>query len=154
METNTPIRDYTVLILRILLGSLFVFSGSAKLFNLNEFAKSIIEFGFTWGSFPYILSVLITLIELIAGVCLVLGLWIKMTSGVLMGLLLLFIAVIIPQIAVGNVIDCGCFGPLADSKVDVTLIIRDVFLSILTFILFNQNKSRFSLDSLIVKGVA
>ncbi len=66
-----------------------------------------------------------------------------------LGLLIVFIAAIIPNIAEGNEIDCGCFGPLVQSKVGIGLLIRDVIMLALTLVLFTNAIHRFSLDNIL-----
>lgn len=144
-----PPRELIVLVIRIALGGTFVFSGTVKLFDLGGFASNLAVWGFDWGMFSIIVVVLISLIELMAGICLMLGLLIKTASSVLGALVLLFIAVIIPQVTVGSVIDCGCFGSVLERKVDALLLLSDFVLLGAAAIVYSREHHSYSLQAFL-----
>jgi uncharacterized membrane protein YphA (DoxX/SURF4 family) len=143
-------KGFIVVAIRIIIGAVFLLSGIIKLTDVHLFARSIKNFGFVPDSFIAILSVTVPVVELLSGLFLLLGLWIKIFSGVVIGLLIIFIAAIIPNIAFGNEIDCGCFGPLSESKVGIGLLVRDFIMLGLTLAVFSQQTYKLSLDNLIV----
>ena len=142
-------KFYMISAIRILLGFVFVVSGIAKFSNLPAFATTIKNFGFVPDVFAGTVAMVIPSFECVAGLLLLLGIWTKISSGVVIGLLIVFIAAIIPNLAFGSEIECGCFGPLSQSKVGVGLLIRDVIMLALTLIIFTQEIHKISLDNLI-----
>ena len=135
--------------IRILLGFVFVVSGIAKFANLNTFAVTVKNFGFVPDSLAGTVAMVIPSFECVAGLLLLLGFWTKISSGMVIGLLTVFIAAIIPNLAFGSEIECGCFGPLSQSKAGVGLLIRDVIMLGLTLIIFTQDIHKISFDNLV-----
>lgn len=99
------------LALRLLLGAVFVYAAYTKLRQpWLLFALSIDSYQLLpeWG----VLSLARTLpwLELILGLLLIAGFWIRYTSVVAAAILGLFFSVMVVGYARGGGIDCGCFG--------------------------------------------
>ncbi|MDR1730321.1 MAG: DoxX family protein [Prevotellaceae bacterium] len=112
---NTAFRTTVVVIFRILIGCVFIFSGFVKVIDpFGGFYKVedyLLAFG--WDFFiplAFVGSVLLSTAEFLLGICLLFGANIRTTSLLTM----LFMGVMLPltlYIAVFNpVTDCGCFG--------------------------------------------
>jgi hypothetical protein len=87
-------------------------------------------------------------LELVLGILLIVGYLIRFSSIMIMGLLLLMLAAIFPQLLGGPKIDdCGCFGGIMDSAVDIFLIVRDMIIIVIVYIIFNQEKHILALDN-------
>jgi putative oxidoreductase len=145
-------KGFIVAAIRIIIGVVFLLSGIIKLTDVHLFTSSIKNFGFVPDPFIGFLSVAVPVVELLSGLFLLLGFWIRLSSGVVIGVLIIFIAAIIPNIAIGNEIDCGCFGPLSQSKVGIGLLVRDFIMLGLTLTVFSQQTHKLSLDNLIVNN--
>ena len=142
-------KTYILFVLRVLLGLTFLISGISKFTDLHAFAATIKDFGLVPESIGGALTVVIPSLECISGLMLIVGLWMKFSSGLVMGLLIVFIAAIIPNVAEGNEIDCGCFGPLMASKVGVGLLLRDIVILALTMVIFKDGIHEISLDNIL-----
>jgi uncharacterized membrane protein YphA (DoxX/SURF4 family) len=97
------------LVLRVGLGSLFVYSGLSKSFDLIYFAGIINAFGILSESMCFPAAILIVAAELVLGMGLIFD-----KRGCLLGMLIMlmgFMAVAGYAIYMGYDIDCGCFGP-------------------------------------------
>ncbi len=116
------VKIYILFVLRVLLGLTFLISGISKFTDLHAFAATIKDFGLVPDSIVGSLTVIIPSLECVSGLMLLLGFWTKISSAMVMGLLIVFIAAIIPNIVEGNEVDCGCFGPLIHSKVGSELL--------------------------------
>ncbi|MBP5454997.1 MAG: DoxX family protein [Paludibacteraceae bacterium] len=112
---NEKFRKNVVLISRILLGCVFIFSGFAKavdpLGGTYKIEDYLTSFGLDFFvPIAFIGSIALSTLEFLLGICLIVGANIKSTSI----LTLLFMAVMTPltlYIAIFNpVSDCGCFG--------------------------------------------
>ncbi|SRR5258706_2040833 len=104
-------RRYLILLLRIALGAVFAFAAYSKLRQpWMVFAMSIDSYQMLpeWA----VLSVARALpwSELILGVLLAVGIWLRYTSVVAAVLLTLFFAMMLVAYGRGLAIDCGCFG--------------------------------------------
>jgi len=144
-----PVRPVAVFLVRILLGLIFVISGLLKFTDLHSFAATIKSFDVVPDLLDSVLAVAISSLELISGLMLLVGLRTKFCSAAVGALLIVFIAAMIPSIVIGNEIDCGCFGPLSQSKVGVGLLFRDVVMLTLVLLIVAQQSHRFSLDNLM-----
>jgi uncharacterized membrane protein YphA (DoxX/SURF4 family) len=95
--------------LRVGLGALFVWSGSAKLLAPQHFAAIVDAFGFIPEAMVFPTALALCGLEIAAGLGLILHrTW---ALGLVTGLLMLFTAVLIYGLWLGLDVDCGCFGP-------------------------------------------
>ncbi|MEW6289473.1 MAG: MauE/DoxX family redox-associated membrane protein [Thermodesulfobacteriota bacterium] len=103
------ISSRAYLLIRSLLGVLFLYAGIVKLGNLQGFGAVIDDFGLLPEAWVGPVAVLLPAFELFAA----LGLLLDMRGALaaVVALLLLFIAVLSYGIRLGLDIDCGCFGP-------------------------------------------
>ncbi|MBI5501599.1 MAG: DoxX family membrane protein [Deltaproteobacteria bacterium] len=100
---------------RVVLGIVFVYASLYKIAEPREFAMSIALYDMLPLSLVNLLAITLPVVELVAGVTLLLGFWTRASAAVVNGMLLLFIA------AIGYVVfvrgraefGCGCFSPAA-----------------------------------------
>ncbi|MBI3192977.1 MAG: DoxX family membrane protein [Ignavibacteriae bacterium] len=149
MNYKQTISHITVFLFRVGVGVLFVVAGITKLADTKTFAQTIQEFGITGDSISNIISYTFPIIELITGVGMIVGLGIRYSSAITMLLLFIFIALIIPIIAVGKTVNCGCFGVMSSESVDVILLLRDGVLLAITLVVFNYRYHILSMDSFL-----
>ncbi|MFH2058892.1 MAG: DoxX family protein [Pseudomonadota bacterium] len=96
-------------LLRMCLGGVFVLSGTIKAFDLYSFSKVIETFAILPDPLCPFAAIGICVFEIIFGLGLV---WdIKASLAIILGMLMVFLAVIGHAIYMGYDIDCGCFGP-------------------------------------------
>lgn len=131
---------------RVLVGALFIFSGFVKLndpmgfsFKLDEyFAPDVLNLPFLQ---PYALAiaVFVVILEVLLGVALLLGFWRKLTSWLLLLMIIFFTFLTFYSAYFNKVTDCGCFGdaiPLTPWQ----SFGKDVVLTILILIIFFNQK--------------
>ncbi|MBI5215082.1 MAG: DoxX family membrane protein [Ignavibacteriae bacterium] len=150
MDYKQSINHITVFLFRVGVGVLFVVAGITKLADTKTFAQTIQEFGITGDSISTIISYTFPIIELISGIGMIVGLGVRYSSAITMLLLLIFITLIIPIIAVGKTVNCGCFGAMSSDSVDMMLLLRDGVLFGLTLVVFNYRYHILSIDSLLI----
>lgn len=127
---------------RIVVGLLFIFSGLVKLndpvgfsFKLDEyFGKDVLNLPFLQ---PWALemAVFVVILEVLLGVALLLGFWKKLTSWLLLLMIIFFTFLTFYSAYFNKVTDCGCFGdaiPLTPWE----SFGKDVVLTILILIIF------------------
>jgi uncharacterized membrane protein YphA (DoxX/SURF4 family) len=109
-----PMRN-TVTVLRLLVGVLFVFSGLVKANDPLGLAYKMEEYFAVWhwewaNAFSLGLSLAMNVLEIVSGVALVLGLWPKANTRLLIVLMLFFTFLTGYAVLSGRIKTCGCFG--------------------------------------------
>jgi hypothetical protein len=94
---------------RWLLALLFLYAGAAKLADPHAFGRIIADFGLLPEVLVAPAAVILPGMEVAAALGLLLDL--RGALGLVVGLLLLFIAVLLYGLRLGLDVDCGCFGP-------------------------------------------
>lgn len=144
----THLRNNTktyIWILRLLVGSIFILSGTAKLIDLWGFIYKIEQYLLTWGiieprSIVFIGALSISSFEFIMGALLLVG-SLKRTSAwsllALMGVMLPFSL----YVAVSNPVDdCGCFGDFIKLSNSNTFFKNIIITLSLVYLSFNNHK--------------
>ena len=104
-------RTQIALVLRVLLGAVFVYAAYTKLRqSWLLFALSIDSYQLLpeWG--VYAVARTLPWLELVLGILLIAGVWLRVLSVVAAGILALFFTVMVVAYFRGGGIDCGCFG--------------------------------------------
>ena len=140
-----------IFFIRIVLGIIFIISGASKLFELTSFLETIKCLSILPYIFTPVAASIISIVELALGMLISIVLFIKMTALGMSALLLIFLVVILPDALDRIGTNCGCFGNIITEKFDLTLILRDIILFIMTIIVLNQKKYRYGFDYLIEK---
>lgn len=102
-----------MLLLRLVLGGLFIFAASMKLYDLQAFNDSVRAFELVPDNADHaivLLTFIVPWIELLCGTLLLLGLWTRSAALVLSFLLICFIGGVFSVLARGMHVTCGCFG--------------------------------------------
>jgi uncharacterized membrane protein YphA (DoxX/SURF4 family) len=112
LTASTKVRKYATLLLRVVLGAVFVYAAYTKLRDpWAIFAMSIDSYKLLpeWG----VIAVARTLpwFELLLGVVLIIGVGLRYASVAGASLLGVFFLLMAISYARGLQIDCGCFGP-------------------------------------------
>lgn len=94
---------------QIALGAIFVVAALPKLLDPPGFAKAIHAYKLfpAWGIHP--VALFLPWLELIAGVLLLLGLWVRTATIWITALLVAFIVALSINLARHQPVDCGCF---------------------------------------------
>ena len=167
-QLSTPIWESSLLLLlRLVLAGLFLFSGAAKLGFLGSYGNSPLEFATAIRKFqivhydliPY-LAFILPWIEVIGGVLLLIGLSSRGAAFLLKMLLAAFTVGMLIVIARGIEIgSCGCFGgrlaehfgvvgEFLEAPVGWTSILRNIILMGLCFVIVWRGPSVVSLDAI------
>lgn len=145
------VRPWIGLAVRFGLAAVWLLAGASKIGDLAASGRAV----HAYQIFPYDVSVVVgaalPFLELALGVLVLLGLATRLTAGVSVALLLVFIAGIVSAWTRGLSIDCGCFGiggELAAGETPSYLpeILRDLgFLALAGFLLI-WPRTPFSVD--------
>jgi uncharacterized membrane protein YphA (DoxX/SURF4 family) len=99
---------------RIVVGGIFLVSGLAKIADPVRFMLTLREFQLLPGALESFLAVYLPWLEFLLGLCVLLGVLHRTSALLIAGLNGFFIVAIGSVMARGIVVDCGCFGLLAD----------------------------------------
>ena len=139
-------NKYLLLIIRVVLGFVFIYAAVTKISDLNGFSQAI----YNYKLFPLflvnILAIILPWIELSAGLLLVFGVSVKDNSAIISGLLVIFIIAVLISLFRGLDIECGCFGTVDGSKVGIQKILENIGLLILGIILIKFDSSLLSVS--------
>ncbi|MDR1192427.1 MAG: DoxX family membrane protein [Verrucomicrobiales bacterium] len=117
------------LILRWVLGLVFVYAGVMKIMAPTDFVASLQTFRFIPVWLIKLAVMTFPMFELVTGILLCLRIWFKPALCAVNGMCLLFLAALTVALIRGEPVDCGCFGAGQISIAHVWLALgRDVLL--------------------------
>jgi uncharacterized membrane protein YphA (DoxX/SURF4 family)/rhodanese-related sulfurtransferase len=127
---------YTVIILRLLLGLLFIISGMFKFIDLGTFYDTINMFNIVSAKIAYFIAIFVPSIEFVCGIFIILGVFIQFSFIILSFFMAVFIYSISINLFKGRLFSCNCFGPfmLSDTITWYSVLFDAVLLMLLIFI--------------------
>lgn len=134
-----------------MLGTIFVISGISKAFNIIEFQKLIIDYGFYY--FHYV-APFIVIAEIIIGASILLNIYRKLSYLISITFLIGFTLVYTYAYYFNGITDCGCFGNIEFlSNNPVVVYIRNIILLSVAIWLYNTEtyiKRKITIDKKII----
>jgi len=121
-------RREVVLVVRVLLGVLFIASSADKVRDPARFAAAVRGYEILPIALTNLFALGLAWTELLAGIMLVFGVYTRQAAAVLFLLLAVFVVAIATTIIRGIVVDCGCFSNEGGSQTGYLLIVRNLFL--------------------------
>lgn len=121
-------NKYLLLIIRIVVGGIFIYSAFTKITDLEYFAKSLYNYRILPEQSLNLFALIIPWLEMIIGLFLVFGIFVRESALLGAFLMIVFIAAISIAIVRGLDIECGCFGTKDGSRVGLLRIIEDLLI--------------------------
>jgi uncharacterized membrane protein YphA (DoxX/SURF4 family) len=119
---------YLAFLLRLALAAVFLWAGYGKAMDPHGFGVEIARYRMVPHDLLNAMAIMLPWIELVCGVTLVLGLWVRAGALTCGGMLVVFIIAIVLALKRGLDISCGCFGGGAESShLSLATLWRDVF---------------------------
>ena len=140
---NTTIKSTIAIIIRVILGFLFLYASFDKIIYPSKFAEVIYNYRLLPVELVNICAILVPWIEAFIGIMLLIGIWVDASAFMLSGITFVFTFLIISAIFRGLNIECGCFSLDAEgSLVSWKRVIEDIFILIggLYLIWFNWKR--------------
>lgn len=138
-------NKYLQIALRLIIGGLFVYASIDKISNPGEFAKAVKNYDMLPLNLVNFMAIIIPMIELVAGLMLIFGIYVKGSAASISILLVVFLIALVQALARGLDINCGCFSlDTTSTKSDIVIrIVEDIFLLIgsLVITFFYKSKS-------------
>jgi putative oxidoreductase len=97
------------ILFRWILGATFIYASYYKIMSPVDFAKIIYGYNLFPEFLINLIAIFLPFVELISGLCLILGVYPRSAALIINGLLLSFILVLTINIMRGHEFDCGCF---------------------------------------------
>ncbi|WP_246572036.1 DoxX family protein [Kineosporia corallincola] len=144
-------RQWVGLVLRLLAGGVFLYTGWAKLQDIDDTIRSVRNYQLLPEAVVPTVGTALPVVELIVGVLLVAGVLTKVVSVVTGLISLAFFVGVASAWARGLQIECGCFGNSGFTSNPVPGYVRELVLNGAIMLacvwLFRRGAGRFSLDT-------
>jgi len=137
MIKNIFSNRYLLLIFRIIIGFIFIYSGYVKIIDTAGFSDAVSNYKLLPLFAINFAAVILPWIEITSGLLLLFGITGKENAFIINLLLSLFIVAIAVSLFRGLNINCGCFGTVGGTKVGLLKIIENsilLFMGILVMI--------------------
>lgn len=140
-------NPYLSLFARLLLGSVFIYASIDKLQDPAPFASSIGNYKIISAELSIIAATILPWLEILCGISLLLGIFVKGSSMTLTLLLFIFTIAVISALARSLDISCGCFtqDPGAQ-KMGWEKVVENVGLLLLSLYLLFSTNHRYALN--------
>ena len=120
---------YLTFKLRLLLGFVFCYAAIDKIVHIDQFARAIYYYHVLPGWAINFLAIFLPMVEMVAGLALILGIWPRGAVALIGAMLVMFIVALAIVYVRGIDINCGCFSTSDKGKSSaITLIWRDLLL--------------------------
>ena len=137
-------NKYLLIVLRLILGAIFIYASVNKLFHGEEFAKAIKNYEMLPLVTVNFLAIILPYIEFVTGILLITGIYKKGSSAIAILSLVVFLIALTSAYARGLDINCGCFSlETTATKSDIlTRIFEDILMliGILIVYIFGEKK--------------
>jgi uncharacterized membrane protein YphA (DoxX/SURF4 family) len=144
MELDQNLRRYRVVEsgIRVVLGLVFLLYGLDKVSQPDVFARSIANYRLLPEVFVNLMAVVLPWIEVLCGLLLIFGQWIRSAALVSGFLLVVFVIAVSITLVRGLDIHCGCFNTNAGRKIGMKLLGEDLLLLGMSFVLILKGRDR------------
>jgi uncharacterized membrane protein YphA (DoxX/SURF4 family) len=98
-----------ILLLRVLLGSIFIISGLDKIADMNAFIHSIANYQLVGTEIATLVATILPWLEILCGLGLILGIYPRASAFIITFMLIIFTVLVGSAMIRGLDISCGCF---------------------------------------------
>lgn len=114
-----------LLVFRLFLGGVFLYSGATKIIDPGGFALSVYHYQLLPDVLVNPMAIILPWVEVVCGAALILRWWVGGASLVVTGLLLVFLTALVITLVRGLDISCGCFSSTGEGKISWWYLLRD-----------------------------
>ena len=133
---KAKILSAIAILIRLLLGFLFLYSALDKILDPAKFAEVIYNYRLLPVELLNICAMIVPWVEITIGITLLLGVWLTASALLLSGLTIVFIGLLLSAIVRGLNIECGCFSLDAEGSLvswkrifeDILILIGGIYL--------------------------
>ncbi|MFH0989296.1 MAG: MauE/DoxX family redox-associated membrane protein [bacterium] len=143
-------NDYLILVVRAVLGLLFIIASVDKIADPASFAKAIEHYKLLSPGLSLLAATILPWIELFCGLCIFFGLFERGAALLSLVLLLFFTTALFVALLRHLDISCGCFSrDPSTEKISWTKVIENCGWICLSLFLLYAKKTRYSVESLL-----
>jgi uncharacterized membrane protein YphA (DoxX/SURF4 family) len=135
-----------ILVLRIVLGVVFVLASADKVLEPDKFAVAVRGYQLIPIELSNLFAIVIAWGELIAAIMLIFGVFTRQAAAAIFLMLVMFTVAIAIMMVRGVVVDCGCFSNEGGSQTGLRLIIRNLFLMATALMIMRFESGYFGLS--------
>ncbi len=129
-------------LLRVILAGLFIYASLDKIWQPALFAKAIYNYQLLPGMLLHPAAILLPYLELVTGIMLLMNVFPRTNSGIMLGLLILFTLAVIAAVLRGLDIQCGCFAlDRSGTRTTFRKIGENLILLVLAWLVWHQSDS-------------
>jgi len=143
------LRESVGLVLRLVLGMVFLVAAADKVANAEAFARSIANYRLLPVEVVNLVALVLPWLELLVGLMLVVGLRVRAAAVIASGLLLVFTVALVSALVRGLDIHCGCFSQTAAERIGWGRVIEDVLLLAAAVVLVVWTPQRWSVEQYV-----
>lgn len=121
-------RREVQMLLRLALGGVFLYAAGAKILAPGQFAVAVSNYRLLPHEWTHLAAITVPWVEAIAAALVILGVWLRPSALVLLGLTGVFLVAISSALARGLNIECGCFGTVGGRQVGLASLAFDTVL--------------------------
>ena len=136
------IHPWLILVIRILLGIIFLYASYDKIMDPGKFARSVANYHIVPFGLENSIAIILPWLELFIGVGLIAGIMVDGAAGITGSLLVIFILLILQAILRGFNIECGC-GLKEGEMVGWTKILENIVFLFASWMVFSRQKNIF-----------
>ena len=151
-DRNAGIYRMIELAARIVVGLVFLLYGLDKIAHPEDFARAIANYRLLPEALVNLVAVTLPWVELVCGLLLLAGQWVRSAALVSAFLLGVFVVAVSITLARGLDINCGCLNADAGRKVGLRLLVEDLLLIGASVFLILKTGDRIGLRALVGAG--
>jgi len=129
-------------LLRIIIGGPFVLAGVLKIAAPARFAVAVGNYRLVPHELINLVAILVPWIEVVAGLCVLAGFWLRSGALIITAMTATFFFVITSALARGLNIECGCFGTIGGKTIGLQNLAIDLLFFCLAALLMWRTKER------------
>ena len=141
-------RSVIALLCRVILGVILIYASIDKIVHPAEFAKAIGNYNVLPFGLENLLGIVLPILELLVGICLVLGIMLDGSAIIAAGMMIVFIIALSQAMIRGIDINCGCFKVTVENgghQVGVRRIIEDFLFLGMSLMVLSRGERKWEL---------
>ena len=141
-------RSVIALLCRVILGVILIYASIDKIVHPAEFAKAIGNYNVLPFGLENLLGIVLPILELLVGICLVLGIMLDGSAIITAGMMTVFIIALSQAMIRGIDINCGCFKVTVENgghQVGIRRIIEDFLFLGMSLMVLSRGERKWEL---------
>ena len=141
-------RSVIALLCRVILGVILIYASIDKIVHPAEFAKAIGNYNVLSFGLENLLGIVLPILELLVGICLVLGIMLDGSAIIAAGMMIVFIIALSQAMIRGIDINCGCFKVTVENgghQVGIRRIIEDFLFLGMSLMVLSRGERKWEL---------